>query len=171
MKTILLALAYLTSQVMHAQSESAKTIPAPLPFKVDLSGTSFKLPRVMGNSLVFTTDGMIPTDRPMMVIGKSFRSVETSDRKQYCLDRMKKLPRGEFNLIRDIKEVSYDNMNGFEIVADGKNNEDGAQLVYQVMLFNEAGEYFILTGLASEEMDKSLEMFRKVAASFRRVKR
>lgn len=170
MKTLLLAIACLTSQVMHAQSESPKTIPAPLPFKVDLSNTSFKLPRVMGNSLVFTTDGLIPTDRPMMVIGKSFRAVKTSDRKQYCLERMKKLPRGEQNVIRGVREVSYDDMNGFEIIADGKNNEDEAQLVYQVMLFNEAGEYFILTGLASEEMDNSLEMFRKVTASFRRVK-
>jgi hypothetical protein len=66
---------------------------------------------------------------------------QLKNQKQYAEERLKKLPRGEFNVIKKIKEIAIDNLKGYEIVADGKTKDDELELVHQVMLFNDKGDY------------------------------
>ena len=103
-----------------------------------------------------------------MIVGGSTGKVAAGQQKQYAEDRIKKLPRGEFNLIKEVKEVTIDNLKGYEIVAEGKSKDDKTELVYQVMLFNDKGEYYIILGQAKEDREKNLATYRSIAGTFKR---
>jgi hypothetical protein len=137
-------------------------------FTIDIKDTDFKLVKYMSGTLIYTTDGKIPTEKPTLIVGNSIAKVSPQNQKKYSEDRLKKLPRGELNVIKEIKEITIDNLKGFEIVANGKTNDDKAALVYQVMLFNENGDYYLIVGHTKEEFDKYLGSFSKIAKTFKR---
>jgi len=137
-------------------------------FKIDVSGTDFRLAKHMTGSLIFTTDGQIPTEKPSLIVGNSIAKVSTENQKQYCIDRLKKLPGGELNKLKEINPIQIDNLQGYEIVADGKNKDSKDQLIYQIILFSETGDYFIIVGMATEDLEKNLKSFRNIAKTFKR---
>jgi len=137
-------------------------------FTIDISDTDFKLIKYMSGSLLYSTDGKIPTEKPTLIVGNSIAKVPTQNQKQYAEERLKKLPGGEQNVIKEIKEITIDNLRGYEIVADGKTKDDKLELVYQVMLFNDKGDYYIIVGQAKEEFQKNLEAFKKITKTFKR---
>lgn len=137
-------------------------------FTIDIKDTDFKLIKYMSGSLLYSTDGKIPTEKPTLIVANSIAKVPTQDQKKYSEERLKKLPRGEQNTIKEIKEITIDNLKGYEIVADGKTKDNKAELVYQVMLFNESGDYYIIVGQSKEDFDKYLESFKKIVKTFKR---
>jgi len=137
-------------------------------FTIDITGTDFKLIKYMSGSLLYSTDGTIPTEKPTLIAGNSLAKISAQDQKQYAGERLKKLPRGEHNVIKEIKEITIDNLNGYEIVADGRSKDKEHELIYQVMLFNDRGDYYIILGQAKEEFQKNLEAFKKIAKTFKR---
>ena len=122
----------------------------------------------MSGSLLYSTDGKIPTEKPTLIVGNSISKVSSQNQKQYAEERLKKLPRGEFNVIKEINNITIDNLKGYEIIADGKTKDDNSELVYQVMLFNDKGDYYIIVGIAKEEFQKNLDTFKKIAKTFKR---
>ncbi len=159
-KNALLSTVYNTSQNDNPLEVST--------FTIDTKDTDFKLIKYMSGSLLYSTDGKIPTEKPTLIVGNSLAKIPTQNQKKYSEERLKKLPRGEFNQIKTIKEITIDNLKGYEIVANGKTKDDKAELVYQVMLFNENSDYYIIVGQAKEEFDKYLESFKKVTKTFKR---
>ncbi len=137
-------------------------------FTIDTKETDFKLIKYMSGSLLYSTDGKIPTEKPTLIVGNSIAKVSSQNQRKYSEERLRKLPRGELNVIKEINEISIDNLKGFEIVANGKTKDDEAELVYQVMLFNEKGDYYIFVGQTKEEFDKYLDSFKKIAKTFKR---
>jgi hypothetical protein len=137
-------------------------------FSIDTRNTEFKIVKFISGSLLYSTDGQIPTEKPTLIVGGSTGKVAAGQQKQYAEDRIKKLPRGEFNLIKEVKEVTIDNLKGYEIVAEGKSKDDKTELVYQVMLFNDKGEYYIILGQAKEDREKNLATYRTIAGTFKR---
>ncbi|MEI9910996.1 MAG: hypothetical protein WDO71_15780 [Bacteroidota bacterium] len=137
-------------------------------FTIDITGTDFKLIKYISSSLVYSTDGKIPTEKPTLIVGNSIAKVPVENQKKYAEERLKKLPGGEHNVVREIKEITIDNLKGFEIIGDGKTKDDKAELIYQVMLFTDEGGYYILVGQAKEEFEKNLETFKKIAKTFKR---
>ena len=137
-------------------------------FMIDIKDTDFKLIKYMSGSLLYSTDGIMPTEKPTLIVGNSIAKVPTQNQKKYSEERLKKLPRCEQNTMKEIKEINIDNLKGYEIVADGKTKDNKAELVYQVMLFNESGDYYIIVGRSNEDFDKYLESFRKIAKTFKR---
>ncbi|MCC6281422.1 MAG: hypothetical protein IT262_12520 [Saprospiraceae bacterium] len=137
-------------------------------FIIDVSGTDFKLIRYMSGSLLYSTDGKMPTEKPTLIVGSSIAKVSPENQQKYAEERLKKLPRGELNVVKEIKAISIDNLNGYEIVAEGKTKNDTPELVYQTMLFNDKGDYYIVVGKAGEEFEQNLEAFRKVTKTFKR---
>ena len=99
--------------------------------------------------------------KPTLVVGNSVANAPIQNQKLYAEERLKKLPRGEKNVVKEIKEISIDNLTGYEIVADGKTKDDKPEIVYQVMLFNDKGDYYIIVGQAKEEFQNNLETFKK----------
>ncbi len=137
-------------------------------FTIDIKDTDFKLIKYMSGSLLYSTDGKIPTEKPTIVVGNSIAKVSPSNQKKYSEERLKKLPRGEQSIVKEINEVTIDNLNGYEIVANGKTKDNKDELVYQVMLFTENGDYYLFVGQTKEEFDNYLERFKKIAKTFKR---
>jgi hypothetical protein len=137
-------------------------------FTIDIRDTEFKLIKYMSGSLLYSTDGKIPTEKPTLIVGNSIAKVSTQNQKKYSEERLKKLSGGELNIIKEINEISIDNLKGFEIVANGKTKDDNAELVYQVMLFNEKGDYYIIVGQTKDDFSKYLEVFKRIAKTFKR---
>lgn len=137
-------------------------------FTIDIKDTDFKLIKYMSGSLLYSTDGKIPTEKPTLIVGNSIAKVPSQNQKKYSEERLKKLPRGEQSIIKEIKEIAIDNLKGYEIIADGKTKDDKVELVYQVMLFNDNGDYYIIVGQSKEDFDKYMESFKKIAKTFKR---
>ena len=138
------------------------------PFTLNVEGTEYKVAKFMAGSLVYSTDGKMPTEKPTLIVGGSLAKVSVPNQKQYAQERLKKLPRGEFNIIKEIKETTIDGLSGYEIIADGKTADNQPKLIYQVMLFNDKGDYYIILGHAKENMESNLEAYKKIAKTFKR---
>lgn len=137
-------------------------------FTIDIKNTDFKLIKYMSGSLLFSTDGKIPTEKPTLIVGNSLAKIAIQHQKKYSEERLRKLPRGDLSVIKEINEISIDNLKGFEIVANGKTKDDKPELVYQVMLFDESGDYYIIVGQSKDDIGNYLEIFKKVARTFER---
>ena len=157
--------ALLSTVYNAAQSDNALDAAT---FTIDISNTDFKLIKYISGSLLYSTDGKIPTEKPTLIVGNSIAKVSSQNQKQYAEERLKKLPRGEFNVIKEIKNITIDNLKGYEIIADGKTKDDKPELVYQVILFNDKGDYYIILGQAKEEFEKNLDTLKKIAKTFKR---
>jgi hypothetical protein len=137
-------------------------------FTLDVSGSDFKVPKYMSGGLVYTIDGKVPTEKPILIVGNSIAKISTANQKQFAIDRIKKLPRGESSVIKETSEVTIDQLKGYEIVAEGVSKENKPEQIYQVMLFNDAGDYYLIIGQTKEEFPKYLETFKKIARTFKR---
>lgn len=146
------------------QNENPVGLPS---YAISTEDTDFKFVKQLAGSSVYSVDGKIPTEKPTLILGRSIAKVSVQDRKKYCEDRLKKLPRGEANVIEKIEDIVVDNLRGYEIVANGKTKDDKAELIYQVMLFNEDGGYYIIVGQSKEAFDKYLKSFKKMTRSFK----
>jgi hypothetical protein len=137
-------------------------------FSIEVKDTEFKLAKYLSGSLIYSVDGKMPTERPILIIGNSVAKIPAENQKRYAEERLKRLPRGEFNIIKELNELTIDNLKGFEIVANGQTKDGAPELVYQVMLFDDKGDYYIIVGQSKEQFDQYLGAFRKIAKSFRR---
>ena len=137
-------------------------------FTLDINGTHFKLIKYMSGSLLYSTDGKIPTDKPTLIAGNSIAKVSTPHQQKYAEERLKKLPGAALSVIKEIKEITIDHLKGYEIVAEGKTKNREPELIYQVMLFNDKGGYYIIVGQAKEELQKNLEIYKQVSKTFKR---
>lgn len=142
---------------------------AAAPFILDLAGSGLKPVKYMAGSLIYSADGKIPTDKPTLIVGTTLgQKVAVKDQKEFAEARLKKLPRGESLLIKNEEAVSINGMAGYEIESYGLSPANKPALVYQVMLFDENGYYYIIVGQAAEDMTGWLQHFKKAAKTFRR---
>lgn len=137
-------------------------------FSIDTKNTDFQLVKYMSGTLLYSVDGKIPTKKPILIVGNSIAKVPVVNQKRYSIERVKKLPRGELCVIKDINPITIDNLKGFEIVANGKSLDDKDLLVYQVMLFNEKGDYYLIVGQTTDDFNRYLESFKIIAKTFKR---
>lgn len=137
-------------------------------FTIEVSDTDFKLVKYLSGSLLYSTDGKIPTDKPTLIIANSIAKIPLQNQQKYAEDRLKKLPGAEDYLIKAMKEITIDNLNGYEIIAEGKTKDNKPGLLYQVMLFNDKGDYYLIVGQATEDLQKNLEAYTKIAKTFKR---
>jgi hypothetical protein len=103
---------------------------------------------VVGNAMLFSRDGVIPTEsleRIILATDKSFAKVEIADKKQFCMDRVKSYPYN-FQIIasRGIDEVELDGLKGYGLYALKGTDEE--KEMYQAILFDESGGYYVIVG-------------------------
>lgn len=158
---------YALLSTVYNKSQNDNPLEAAI-FTIDIKYTDFKLIKYMSGSLFYSTDGRTPTEKPTLIVGNSIAKISTQNRKKYSEERLRNLPGGELIIIKEINEITIDNLKGFEIVANGITKEDKDELVYQVMLFNGTNEYYIIVGQSKEDMDKYLDIFKKIAKTFMR---
>lgn len=137
-------------------------------FTIETTGTEFKVIKYLSGMLLYSTDGKIPTEKPTLIVGNSLDKLPSDQsQSQFALDRLKKLQNGEFSIIKSSNQILIDNLKGYEIVAEGKSKNNLPELTYQVMLFNEEGDYFIILGQTKEDFQKYLDTFKKIALTFK----
>jgi hypothetical protein len=61
-------------------------------FTIDTGNTDFKLVKYMSGSLLYSTDGKIPTEKPTLIVGNSVAKVSAQNQKKYAEERLTKLP-------------------------------------------------------------------------------
>ncbi len=135
-------------------------------FSVDANNTPFKHVKYMSGGLIYSIDGRIASIQPTLVISPSISKVTVTNRKDYAVKRFQTIP-GVGNCEADeINEIKIDSLSGYEIIAVCKT--ENPELVYQVMLFNDEGDYYILIGLSSKDIKKQLVFFKQIAKTFKR---
>ncbi|MCE7043622.1 hypothetical protein [Dyadobacter sp. CY312] len=134
-------------------------------FRIDVSGTEFKLAKYMSGSIIYTKDGKIPTNKPMFIAGGSISKMAILDRRVFSIERLRKLPGGESATVEKINEVEIDKLPGYAILG---HNDSDSSTIYQVILFTDTDDYYILIGIAKENKEENLALFKKVSESFRR---
>ncbi|GMN07752.1 hypothetical protein MTsPCn5_31410 [Croceitalea sp. MTPC5] len=139
-------------------------------FEINTNGTGFLFAKGMMNALIFNRDGKIPSqsdDQANFIVGKAFSEILTGDKEQFALNRIKQLPIAIEEIV-SIEPIEIDGMNGFEIVADGKDRKTGSlEKVYQVMLFTD-NLYYILLASSTADFDENIDLFKKMARTFKR---
>lgn len=138
-------------------------------FALDPTGTSMIYSGYVSGALMYSQDGKMPTQSPdeaVFTVASSFSSASIEDTKAYTQTRLKSLPYGEETVIKSITPVTIYGINGYEIVADGKDKENESQLIYLVMLYPDNANYYIMLGMTNKNFDTYLADFRKMAQSF-----
>lgn len=154
--------------------ESALTVDplSTVSFTVDTKNTKLKFGKSMTGMLLYTVDGEVPTestDKTSFIVGLSLANVQTVDKKLTAINRMKRMPYSDLKIDENkIQEIEIDRISGYEIVGEGIGKFDGTkELVYQVMLFTDNG-YYIIVGIAKNDFEQNLELFKKVARTLKR---
>ncbi len=156
--------AILTTQYKEALEEDGLSAAS---FSINVTGTQFKFIKYLTGSLLYSTDGKIPTDAPMLIVSNSISKIDIKDKKQFCINRLKQLPRGEASVIKTITPVNINNLTGYEIFAEGKGKNDKPEMVYQAIVFAGSGEYYIIIGKTSEDFEKYKTIFKAIAQTFK----
>lgn len=151
---------------IYDESQSENPLEA-VSFSIDVSGTEFKLIKYLSGSLLYSTDGKIPTEKPTLIVGNSISKTLPEDQQKFAEERLKKLPGADEAAIRNINPISVDGMNGYEIVADSQK-DNTPQQIYQSMLFDNEGSYYIIVGQTKENFGHYLKQYQKITKTFKR---
>ena len=119
-----------------------------LDYVVDETAGSLKFHSVMGNGMLFNRDLKTPTesaDKATLIIQKSTVKLMIEDQKQFCVSLLKQYP-GQYELATDngVQEIEINGLKGYEFFAKNKYQEN--EELYQIVLFNENGSYYVLLG-------------------------
>jgi hypothetical protein len=144
---------------------------ATLPFKVSVSGTGLQANDLFANNLTFThhkPGEAESADKAMLLVTRSVGNVVVEDKKQYSANRLKQYSTILNTKVDSIREVTIDQMSGFEIIGYGKDHKTSEPvLVYQVMLFT-SNQYYLMLGTAKRDFPLNLQEFRKACFTFQR---
>lgn len=134
-------------------------------FSVSAEGTGFKFAATMGGSITYTPTGKISPEQPIFVAGNSISKVEVADRKQFSINRLKNLPNTQSTEVQEINPITIDGLKGYEITATDTTSKEN---IYQVMLFSDNNDYYIMVGNTKENTPESRAAFKKISLTFRR---
>lgn len=163
----------LKASILTAQWDKKRAV-APtesLNFTVEEKG-ELKLANRMVNMLSFTKNGIIPkkdiTD-PLFIAGQSISKTAIPDNEEYSKARVLQISQVKDIEVEQLNKITIDNLNGYEIVASGKDTKsEQPMLIYQVMLFEEQS-YFLMQGfVGNNNRQNNLEIFKQMARTFKR---
>jgi hypothetical protein len=139
-------------------------------YSINLSGSNLKFAKFASNSLIFTKDGIIPTeiiDKTSLIIAKSFSKTEIKDEKLFCLNRLKQMPI-EIIKTKTINKITIDKISGYEIIATGQDKKTmEKEEVYQVILFSD-DLYYLFLGSTKLEIEKNINDIKETIMTFKR---
>ena len=141
-----------------------------LNYSLNEESGSLKFNYVIGNGMLFNRDLKIPTeslDKATLLTEKSFDKVEIKNQKLFCISRVKKYPK-DFSVIpsKGINEIQIDNLHGFELFA--KNNDNENEEMYQVILFDENGGYYLFLGTYLKDSKDAVSDIKSIVNTFKR---
>jgi hypothetical protein len=133
---------------------------------------SLKFKAVIGNGMFFNRDLKTPTesvDKATLITDKSYAKLEIENEKLFCISRLKKYP-DDYSVIpnKGINEIEIDNLKGFELFA--KNNDKENEEMYQVILFDENGGYYLFVGTYVAGSEDAISDIKNIIQTFNRKK-
>lgn len=145
---------------------------AEMDWGVDVAGTRLQFGRAVGNTLLYTVDGKVPTaseDKTSLIVGQSISESNPADKRAFAINRILQtsfqIESPEF-----VREITLDGMDGFEIYAVGKNSKTNLpEYVYQLILFD-GKNYFLLIGTTNQSSAEAMNEIQQAAKTFRRKK-
>ena len=153
----------LSSTYNQSQSLNAS---AAIEFTIDAGIGGLQFAKVISGTMAYTPDGLLPSKSPnkiFLTAGGSLGNKVAGDQSLFATERLKKLPGGASLSILEQNEIEIDGLKGFEIVAESPEKF----LTYQVMLFTEAKQYYMIVGKSETDTKGALENFRKIARTFK----
>ena len=139
-------------------------------FEISTEGTDIVFAKSVSNSLIFNRDGKIPSeakDNASLIIAKAFSKVNILYKKLFAMNRIRQLPI-EIDKIISTEPIEIDGIKDYEIVADGSDKKTGdKEKAYQVILFSDS-LYYLIFGSSQSDFDNNIELFRKLAKTFKR---
>lgn len=139
-------------------------------FEINVLKSKLIFAKSISNSLIFTTDGVIPTkstDKTSLIIAKSFSKTDIEDKKLFCLNRLKQLSI-DVDRTETITEISIDGISGYETIALGKDKKTKKdEKIYQVILFSDS-LYYIFYGSTNQDFDINISELKKIVNTFKR---
>lgn len=163
LKNALLSVVYDEDKIIDAEGS--------VNYEVDVDGTKFKFAKMISNSLIYTGDGIIPTqsaDKAAFMVATSLGKVEIDDKKLFSINRIMMYPTVEDLSIDDITAVTIDDISGYQIVARGTNEKTGkAKLVFQIILFSD-NLYYMMIGQAEDDFEENVILFKSISKTFKR---
>ena len=121
---------------------------------------------------VYTANGLIPpgpTDDPVFIAGAEQGSGQVRDRGGFSEERLRHTGALEVLGIRERKEITVNNIPGYELVAEARDTDiNKTLLVYQAVLFD-GTTCFVMQGFVRPAEEKTiLPAFRTLASSLRK---
>lgn len=141
-----------------------------LDYTIDESVGKMQFKSVIGNGMLLNRDLKTPTeskDKATLITDKSFEKPDIQNKKVFCMSRLKKYP-DDYSLIieQGINEIQLDGLNGYELFA--KNNDAENEELYQVILFNDDGGYFLFVGTYLKGSETAVEDIKRIIKTFKR---
>ena len=139
-------------------------------YSIDASKAGLKFGKNISNSLIFTIDGIVPTnstDKTTLMVSKSFSTITIEDKKLFVMNKLKQLYTVE-TTIKYTNEISIDGINGFEAFAETKNKKtNNTEYVYQVILFSD-NLYYIIIASTADSTNERIEQLKETIKTFKR---
>ncbi|MDL2297687.1 hypothetical protein LJC40_00875 [Synergistaceae bacterium OttesenSCG-928-D05] len=135
---------------------------------IETEGTPFQLAGLSQGAIVYSKDGMMPTqseDGALFVLSR-IHNIYTpvNKRDEFVKEKCNGIVLGDELEVASLRDVTIDKMSGKEIVAVTDNEQE--VLVYQTILFDH-GTCHVLVGIAYQDHEKNLEYFRTLAESYK----
>lgn len=165
----------LKASILSAQWNK-ETIVSPtegLNFTIVESG-NLKFAQRLANILLYTKEGIFPSknrDDPIFIIGQSVGQAIIKNKEAFSKERLQETASVTQIKIEHLQKVVIDELEGYEIIAQGKDIESGQTMViYQTLLFLDDNTYYVMQGIVSlKSKDYSLIMFKAMTNSFKRM--
>lgn len=150
--------------------EAGKSIDplAEMNWEVEVTGSRLQFGKAIGNTLLFTVDGKVPTaseDKSSLIIGQSISDSNPADKRNFAINRVLQTPY-QIESPEYVRDITVDGMEGVELYAIGKDSKTNQPAyVYQLILFDGKG-YFLLIGTSN--LSEAMGEIQQVAKTFRR---
>lgn len=142
-----------------------------LNYTLDTSTANLKFATIfMQTDVAYTIDGKFPTEaekKSGYIIMILPFGVEENEREKRAIKNVKK-PDDNIK-IKETKEITIDDLNGYEIVGYEKKSKNENVLKYGTTLFDENKQYIII-GTSNHNLENNLIEFQKITRSFKRKK-
>jgi len=143
-----------------------------LDYSLDENAGSLEFKAVMGNGMLFNRDLKTPeqnSDKATLITDKSFAQVQIENEKLFCISRIKKYPDDySVKTSKGINEIEIDGLKGYELFAT--NNDNNAEEMYQVILFDKNGSYYLFVGTYLVGSENAISDIKDIIRTFRRKK-
>jgi hypothetical protein len=142
-----------------------------LNFTVSEKG-DMKLAKRVSNLLIFTRSGSVPKkdiDDSYFIVGPGVNKIETDNPEGFARSYILENDSVTGIEIEQSNKMTIDSLNGYEIVARGKDKKSGQPMViYQTVLFVGQDFYFMIGVSSDRQREAYLTIFREMAGSFKR---